>query len=85
MQLIKIISSAWRDGPAVKSSNCSSKGPKYESQQPHAACEPSVMGDDVLFWCVWRHCTHIQKINKSKKNEIITEKYPSQRMTSEKS
>jgi hypothetical protein len=45
--------------------NCSSKGPEFESQQPHDSSQPSVMGSDTLFWCVWRQlqCTHIHKIN----------------------
>jgi hypothetical protein len=25
----------WRDGSAVKSTDCSSKGPEFSSQQPH--------------------------------------------------
>jgi len=25
----------WRDGPAVKSTDCSSRGPGFNSQQPH--------------------------------------------------
>jgi hypothetical protein len=36
----------WRDGSAVKSTGCSSRGPKFNSQQP------SVMESDGLFWCI---------------------------------
>jgi hypothetical protein len=42
----------WRDGSAIKSTDCSSKGPEFKSQQPHGGSQPSVMRSDVLFWCV---------------------------------
>jgi hypothetical protein len=42
----------WRDGSAVKSTDCSFKGPEFKSQQPHDGSQPSVMGSDALFWCV---------------------------------
>jgi hypothetical protein len=42
----------WGDGSAVKSTDCSSKGPEFNSQQPHGGSPPSVMGSDALFWCV---------------------------------
>jgi hypothetical protein len=42
----------WRDGSTVKSTNCSSRGPEFNSQQPHGGSQPSVMGSDALFWCV---------------------------------
>jgi hypothetical protein len=32
----------WRDGSAVKSADCSSKGPEFKSQQPHGGSQPSV-------------------------------------------
>jgi hypothetical protein len=35
----------------VKSTNCSSRGPEFNSQQPHSGSQPSVMGSDALF-CV---------------------------------
>jgi hypothetical protein len=31
---------------------CSSRGPEFNSQQPHGGSQPSVMGSDALFWCV---------------------------------
>jgi hypothetical protein len=46
------ISWGWRDGSAVKSIDYSSKGPEFNSQQPHGSSQPSVMGSDTLFWCV---------------------------------
>jgi hypothetical protein len=57
----------WRDGSAVKSTDCSSEGPEFNSQQPHGGSQPSVMGSNALLWCVWKQlqCAHI---NKKKKN-----------------
>jgi hypothetical protein len=59
-------SKGWRDGSEVKSTDCSSTGPEFNSQQPHITSQPSVMGSDALSWCVWRQwqCIHICKINK---------------------
>jgi hypothetical protein len=34
---------------AVKSTDCSSRGPVFNSQQPHGSSQPSVMGFDALF------------------------------------
>ena len=44
----------WRDGSAVKSSDCISRGHEFNSQQPHGGYQPSVTVSDVLFWCLWR-------------------------------
>jgi hypothetical protein len=33
---------AWRDGSVVKSTDCSSEGPEFKSQQPHGGSQPSV-------------------------------------------
>jgi len=51
----------WRDGSVVKSTDCSPRGPEFKSQRPHGGSQPSVMGSDALFWCVWRQlqCTYI--------------------------
>ena len=40
----------WRDGSAVKSTDCSSEGPEFISQQLHGGSQPSVMGSDAFFW-----------------------------------
>jgi hypothetical protein len=40
------------DGSAVKSTDCSSEGPEFKSQQPHSGSQPSIMGSNALFWCV---------------------------------
>jgi hypothetical protein len=43
----------WSDGSVVKSTDCSSRGPEFKSQQiPHGGSQPYVMGSDALFWCV---------------------------------
>jgi len=49
----------WYFLSAVKSTGCSSRGPEFNSQQPHGGSQPPVMRSDVLFWCVWRQrqCT----------------------------
>ena len=56
-----------RDLSVIKSSACSSRGPEFNSQQPYGGSQPSVMGSDDLFWCVWREGqgTHIPELNKS--------------------
>jgi hypothetical protein len=32
-----------------KSTDCSSRGPEFNSQQPHGGSQPSVMGFDALY------------------------------------
>jgi hypothetical protein len=34
----------------VKSTGCSSRGPKFNSQLPHGVSQPSIIGSDALFW-----------------------------------
>jgi len=36
----------------VRSIDCSSRGPEFNSQQPRGGSQPSVMRSDALFWCV---------------------------------
>jgi len=38
----------WRDGLVVKSTDCSSRGPEFKSQQPHGGSQLSVMGSDAV-------------------------------------
>ena len=33
----------WRDGSAVNSTDCSSRSPEFNSQQPRGGSQPSVM------------------------------------------
>jgi hypothetical protein len=49
---LKIIKRGRRDGSAVKSTDCSSKGPEFKSQQPHGGSQPSITRSDPLFWSV---------------------------------
>jgi hypothetical protein len=42
----------WRDGSVDKSTDCSSEGPEFKSQQPHSGSQPPIMRSDALFWCV---------------------------------
>jgi hypothetical protein len=57
---LKILSGGgWRDGSAVKSTDCSSRGPEFNSQQTsimvpgyNGGSQPSVIESDALFWCV---------------------------------
>ena len=59
--LEEIACAGWWDGSADKSTNCSSKGPEFKSQQPHGGSQPSVTRSDSIFWSVWRQlqCTYI--------------------------
>jgi hypothetical protein len=43
---------SWRDGSVVKSTDCSSRGLEFNSQQLHGGSQSSVMGSDALFCCV---------------------------------
>ena len=47
--VVKTKTWGWRDGSEVKSTDCSSRGPEFNSQQPHGVSQPSVMGSDALF------------------------------------
>jgi hypothetical protein len=48
----KIKFRGWRDGSVGKSTDCSSKGPEFKSQQSHGGSQTSVMRSDTLFWSV---------------------------------
>jgi hypothetical protein len=39
----------WRDGSAIKSTDCSTEGLEFKSQQPHGGSQPSVVRSDALF------------------------------------
>ncbi|CAO2642185.1 hypothetical protein LEMLEM_LOCUS26074 [Lemmus lemmus] len=49
----------WRDGSEVKSTACSSKGPEFNSRQPHGGSQPSVMRSGALFWPAGIHTDRI--------------------------
>jgi hypothetical protein len=42
--VFKVLFLGWRDGSAVKSMDCFSRGLEFNSQQPHGGSQPSVMG-----------------------------------------
>jgi hypothetical protein len=43
--LLKQVGGGWRAGSAVKSTDCSSRGPEFNSQQSHGGgSQPSIMG-----------------------------------------
>jgi hypothetical protein len=42
----------WQDGSAGKSTDCSSEGPEFKSQQPHGDSQPPIMRSNTLFWCI---------------------------------
>jgi hypothetical protein len=42
----------WGDGSEVNSTDCSYRGPEFNSEQLHGGSQPSVMGSDALFWYV---------------------------------
>jgi hypothetical protein len=48
--ILKIHYQGWRDGSAIKGTDCSSQGPEFHSQQSHGGSQPSVMESDALFW-----------------------------------
>jgi hypothetical protein len=64
---MKMASSGWRDGSVGKSTDCSSEGPEFKSQQPHGSSQPSVMISDAFFWCVFTYNKQIFKKEKEKK------------------
>jgi hypothetical protein len=49
----------WRDGSAIKSTDCSSTGPEFNFQQPQGGSQPSVVKSGALFWYIQRQrqCT----------------------------
>ena len=44
-----IMSRDWRDGSEVKNIGCSSKGPEFNSQQPHSGSHPSKIRSGAYF------------------------------------
>jgi hypothetical protein len=58
---VAFTATGWWDGSAVKSADCSSKGPEFKSQQPHGGSQPSVTKSDAYFWSIWTQlqCTYI--------------------------
>jgi hypothetical protein len=40
----------WQGSSVDRSTDCSSKGPEFKSQQPHGISQSPVMRSDALFW-----------------------------------
>jgi len=59
----------WRDGSMVKTTDCSSRGPEFNSQQPHGGSQLSVMRSDAFFWYVEDSYSYLHIINKSFKEK----------------
>ncbi|EDL98661.1 rCG55033 [Rattus norvegicus] len=36
----------------LRTPDYSSRGPEFNSQQPHGGSQPSVRRSDALFWCI---------------------------------
>jgi hypothetical protein len=49
MRVSKYQMRGWRDGSVVKSTDCSSGGPEFNSQKLHGGSLSSVMGSDALY------------------------------------
>jgi hypothetical protein len=69
---MKITLWGWRHGSVIKSTNCSSRGPEFNSQQPHGGSQPSVMESDLLlgFLKIATMYSYIKKIDKTYKKKI---------------
>jgi hypothetical protein len=42
----------WRDGLVAKSTDCSSRSPEFDSQQPHVGSQPSIYNQCPLLVCL---------------------------------
>jgi hypothetical protein len=50
---IKKSKEGWRDSSVVRSTDCSSRSPEFNSQQPHGGSQPSVIGSNrILLVCL---------------------------------
>jgi hypothetical protein len=47
----------WGDGSVGKSTDCSSEGPEFKSQQPHGGSQLPIMRSDSFFWCCLKSAT----------------------------
>jgi hypothetical protein len=48
----KVFLGGWRDGSAVKSTDFFTRGPEFNSQQPHGGLQPFIMGSNAIFWYI---------------------------------
>jgi hypothetical protein len=49
--LLELKTWGWRDGSVARSTDCSSRGPEFNSQKPHGGSQPSATGSYAPFWC----------------------------------
>jgi hypothetical protein len=58
---IKVGIGGWRDGSAGKSTEYSTKGSEFKSQQPHGGLQPPVIRPKALFWWIRSQlqCTYV--------------------------
>jgi hypothetical protein len=63
-QYLKELTGGWRHGSVVKSTDCSSRGPEFKSQQPYGGSQPSVTRPDSLLWCLKTATVYLHIINK---------------------
>jgi hypothetical protein len=68
---------SWRDGLAVKSTGCSSRGPEFNSQQPHGGSQPSDLmpSSGMQGICADRALIYIKQTNKQTNKQIFFKKY----------
>jgi hypothetical protein len=65
---------SWRDGSAVKSTDYSSKGPGFNSQQPHTFCNFKILIPLHRHTCRQNTSTEKIKIHYKKGNTILFSK-----------
>jgi hypothetical protein len=53
-RVLRVQDQAWKDGSVVKSTDCSSRGQEFNSQQLHGGPQPSVMGSICLLMSLKR-------------------------------
>ena len=65
------VSEGWRDGSAAKLTGYSSRGPEFNSQQPHCDSQSPVIKSGALFWPAQHvqaeHCIHNKYIFEKEK------------------
>jgi hypothetical protein len=72
----KIHLRGWRNGwRMVKSTDCSSRGPEFKSQQPQGGSQPSVIRSNAAFWLSEDSYSVIIYIKKERKKERKQKEY----------
>jgi hypothetical protein len=71
----------WRDGSVVKSTDCSSKGPEFKSQQPYGGSQSPIMRSDSLFCRAWWRTPLIPALGRQRQPGLQSEFQDSQSYT----